>query len=102
MTVLAIFCGVLGAGIQIRALCILARARASKDWKVAPGKFASCKLREERHQSEYGSHSTWHIDVHYKFEVDGKPCSGRRRVWSEHAMKSRLVSSRPPIAVDGG
>ena len=78
--------------METRALRLWRLARASKDWVLVPGTFAKCKLREERQHSEHGTNSTWHIDVHYKFEADGKRRSGRRRVWSEEAMQNKLVA----------
>ena len=88
----AILCGVIGPALLFRALHILGRASASKDWKVARGKLAKCKVREERVHTRYGTRSTWHVDVLYRFDLDGKRYSGHRRFWSEPISLSNFTA----------
>ena len=96
--ILAAVVGGFGAYLVLRARHLYLRSQASRDWPVAQGKLSRCTLREERVHTRHGTHSSWNVDITYKFDVDGKRFTGQRRVWSEQAFPNKFAAQ---LAVRG-
>jgi hypothetical protein len=79
---------VVGAGTAFFGIRGLIRANASDDWPSIQGKVVESSVERHSSSGNKGNRSTYHAEILYEFEVDGKTYNGERIAYGDYGSSN--------------